>query len=345
MTLSRGSAPIYDGTINRAGVAMPKDHLNDEISVTGELTETGFKAGAKSRFLSAVDRLAGNGVDWINNRIEGPNVLARTKFESEAKILEAAAQSVADRMGVDPEFALRALQTQFRSAIREQENKDAVLQIAYESITTTSESADKADVHLSGEFLDRIESYAGRASTEDLRERWGRVLSAEVQAPGTFRGRVLRIVDEISAQTARDFETFCRDSIENLVPRALSGTIKYDVRMRLEEAELIVDPGAQGQVVNVQTISAGPVELLLWKLGRFSLAYPSGVKRPSIGGEDPILSRAHGIKVYVLTEAGAALKSIINVDELSNVRRLSGALKSYDWGQEPAIYDRNTLIS
>lgn len=39
------------------------DHLSNELSVEASLTESGVKASAKSRFLSAIDRMLGGIMD------------------------------------------------------------------------------------------------------------------------------------------------------------------------------------------------------------------------------------------------------------------------------------------
>jgi hypothetical protein len=54
--------------------------------------------------------------------------------------------------------------------------------------------------------MNRFERFAEDASTDELRQRWGRVLSAEIRKPGTFSPKVLRIVDEIDQSTAAIFE-------------------------------------------------------------------------------------------------------------------------------------------
>lgn len=41
-----------------------EDHLSNEISVEASLTESGVKATAKSRLLSAIDRMFGGMIDF-----------------------------------------------------------------------------------------------------------------------------------------------------------------------------------------------------------------------------------------------------------------------------------------
>jgi hypothetical protein len=168
------------------------DHLDRETSVSAELTPSGLKAGAKSRLIAAIDRLGGNAVEWINVRMEADLSARRARIEGERQLIEAVVKYGIERIGKDEDFARRALENTFRKAIQNQANKDAVLHEAIEDLRESpphpaeNEAGGSA---LDDQFMDRFEYYAEGATSEQLRQKWGRVLAAEIRKPGPFLRR------------------------------------------------------------------------------------------------------------------------------------------------------------
>jgi len=68
---------------------MSEDHLSNEVSISAELTPTGVKAGAKSRLVSAIDRIAGGLFDLVNVPLERAAQKGRAKTTTDTKFIEA----------------------------------------------------------------------------------------------------------------------------------------------------------------------------------------------------------------------------------------------------------------
>ncbi len=186
---------------------MPEDHLSNEVHLSAELTETGVKAAAKSRALSSFDRLVGSFADVGSAYFEGVSGRLRARAEGERQLIEAVAKYGVERIGADHEFAHRALENHFKKIAQQQINKDAVVSVALDDLRDqppSDEAANTGPNELDEEFLSRFEMYAEGASTEQLRERWGRILAGEIRKPGTFGPRVLRITDELDSVTASE---------------------------------------------------------------------------------------------------------------------------------------------
>lgn len=149
---------------------MPEDHLDKEISVPAELTDHGVKAGAKSRFLAAIDRLGGAVVDIANAYLEAPAEKKRATTEGEVKLIETAVQYGVERLGSDPKQAKRAFEHHLRKVLKEQENADEVMQAALDDLRNNppDEASSEDETPLSEEFLDRLEGYSATASAEGL---------------------------------------------------------------------------------------------------------------------------------------------------------------------------------
>jgi len=152
---------------------MKEDHLDKETSVSAEITDKGIKAGAKSRFVAAIDRLGGAVVDMANAHVEGHAERRRAKTEGEVDLIKAATRYGVEQLGADPALAERAFQKHFRKIVREQDNTDAVLREALEDLSANppDEASSSNQAELSEEFLDRLEDYSATASTNELRKR------------------------------------------------------------------------------------------------------------------------------------------------------------------------------
>ena len=219
---------------------MAEDHLSNETSISAELTETGVKASAKSRTVSSMDRLLGGAVDIGSAWLEGVAQRRRAKNRGEQQLVEAAVKYGLDRMNVDDEFAKRAFEGHFKKIARQQINKDAVVAEALEDLRTNPPSEQEASSGpptLDEEFIDAFERYSEAASSEELRQRWGRVLSAEIRKPGTFGAKVLRATDELDAVTAAIFERLSASRVNrSAIAISLAGVLNLNEKIALISA-------------------------------------------------------------------------------------------------------------
>lgn len=289
----------------------------DDVSFTGELTETGMKVAARSRFVSAIDRLGGNVVDLLGSPIDGWNERRKAKLAGEKLLIEAAAKFGVNELTKDGEFATRVFANHFGKLAREQTNRDAVLEVAAEDLTSSArETGGEGPAQLDEVFLDRFDAYAAQATTDALREKWGRILASEVRKPGTFSNKVMRVVDELAPETALLFEEVCKHRLSNVLPKCLTGELGYSQLTRLATAELIVDHTA-GQISNFQEVTSSTGEgLWLIPFENRAVAFPRGTTVPPIGGSDTVSvfkgEKAPATPMYLLTDVGYAISTILD---------------------------------
>ena len=296
------------------------DHLDTETSVSVDLTETGITANAKSRFVAAVDRLGGNLLELANAPLERRIAKQRAISAGEVKLIEAVTAYGIEKLQHDPEFARRAVGQYFDRVFQKQVNKDQVLLEALENLRhdPPSEAASTGGkTELGEEFLNRFEQYAEGASTEQLRQKWGRVLSAEVRAPGTFSVKVLRTVDEIDAETAKSFEDVCELSFANLIPKCLSGKLEFGRQTQLAMAGLLIDPGIAGHIAQYgDGKDSQGNELWLFRAADRAVSFPKGTPVPpnDPNAMGPVIDADDrpSIPVYLLTDVGAAIAQIFS---------------------------------
>ncbi|MGX1745017.1 MULTISPECIES: DUF2806 domain-containing protein [unclassified Brevundimonas] len=310
---------------------MSDDHLSNEVSISAELTERGVKAGAKSRTLAAVDRLLGGVVDLANVPIERIAQKGRAKTDTQVAAIKALGEKQLEAIHSDPDFAARAMQQHLKVIGTRQENKTEAVRAALEDLRETpptEEQNNSGGEQLDDAFLNRWERYAEDATSDQLREKWGRILAGEIRAPGTFSSKVMRIVDELEPNTALLFERFCAARVGMTVLGCLAPAADYVDLKRLVAAGLMVDPGEGGQIRRSSDVTDGSGHKMnLFSFGGKAVAFDDDqqIEKRNIYGSKALnepLTLAEGkpaIPVYLLTDVGHAISSIIGHDEISVV--------------------------
>lgn len=304
-----------------------EDHLDKETSVSFDLTETGGGLKAKSRFISAIDRLGGSLVEIISFPAERRVQRSRLELDTEIKVAEEAAKKLVQAVRADCALANRVLEASFKKEARKQLNKDGVIGYALEDLRNASpeisENAESPE-ELSEEFLERFERYAEDASSEQLRERWGRVLAGEVRKPGTFSRKVLRAIDELEPETAKLFERVAEFALGGSLPICLTGVLSFDEQAILISSGLVLDPGlGHWRVYNKVPTSTG--EHWFCNLGEYAVSFPISTEVINPSDNEVSALRKHGEKfafqIYALTDIGNALETIIQKQTLSAVEK------------------------
>jgi hypothetical protein len=310
---------------------MNNDPLDKAISVGAELTKSGLNVNAKSRAVAAIDRLLGNWVDYVNLPVERRIVQERTRIEGERLLVDAVRDQALERMKSDPDFADRAIENYLRSIAVRQENKDRVAQVAIEDLQRDSRAAE-AGPELDPAFLNRLERHAEDASSEALREKWGRVLAAEIRTPGTISLRVMRVVDEIDASTAALFERLCTWRLERGIPFCLCKRLEFMEARQLVGAGLLVDPGQHGQIqyYSEATMSNGRA---MWFVSfeSYGVGFLKDAEIPVRSEIGPIRleNGRPGIQSYLLTTEGYAISRILPDQQDAAFEKYAAVLQSH----------------
>ena len=63
------------------------------------------------------------------------------------------------------------------------------------------------------DWLSTFESEACHKSSEEMQERFARILAGEIKKPGTFSIRAIKLLGQIDSETASTFRTFCSGCI------------------------------------------------------------------------------------------------------------------------------------
>ncbi|MHC3940211.1 DUF2806 domain-containing protein [Paenochrobactrum sp. BZR 201-1] len=309
-----------------------EDHLSNEISVSAEVVDNSIKASAKSRALSGIDRLVGSSVDFFSAKIEALTEKRREKTQGEVAIIRKAAEFGIQEMHIDHEFSKRAFETHFKGILREQENKDAVVANALQDLSSNpmaEEAMNAGPKELSEDFLGRFEDYAKGASTDELRERWGRVLAGEIRKPGTFNKKVLRAIDELDSDVAKLFEELSAYGFGNILFRSLVRNTSYTERVKLFGAGIFTSTADdQLRAFSKMTQSNGE-EVWCFIISEYGVGFRTNLEinyKNEIG-----LKNNNGepcFATYLLSDVGEALLKLINNDEREVAKFVFEKLKS-----------------
>ena len=298
---------------------MEDDHLDKPISVALAVTESGLEARAKSRALSALDRLIGNLADRWNASLESGTTDIRAKTAARKKFIEGLGDSGSAILNRDPEFAADAIEMHLGITVNRQINKNEVVAAALEDLRSnppSSDEATKGDEKLSNTFLDRLGRYAEDATEDQVRDKWGKVLAAEIRRPGTFSPKVMRVIDELDQSTALLFEKICQNRLGRGIIKCLAGPLSFSDRAMLVTAGLLVDPGFSGQQITSRSVTDDDGKRLFFinfELASLGIAQSVELVKENKGELLPLIKTDNGVAVpvFVLTDEGLAISSIL----------------------------------
>lgn len=157
------------------------------------------------------DRLAGETGDYIAVRLD----VQKAKLEKEAQgirdstssnsqISAAITEKFIEQISSDSEIVRRAAQAFSREWIRKQENKDAVLAEFLDFLASDPPKPDAEGP--SDDWMNVFEAYAEKASSQDLRQLWARILAGEIRKKGSFSLRTLQFLSVMDAEIAKQVE-------------------------------------------------------------------------------------------------------------------------------------------
>lgn len=287
----------------------PEDKSGALATFLNELNLPRIVAG---RAGEALARLIGLPLEWAVAHAEKPIQSVRDRVEARTLIRRRMAQVLADKLGEDSGAVERFAASLGAEFARKQENREAVAAIAVEQLNDRSKEYREApagdeEASIDEDWHNRFYRYAEDASSEELREVWGRILAGEIRQPGSFSPSTLRCVSEVTREDAERFNKLGRLAVMGEFVPKLDGKIskKGDLEftlfdlVSLEEAGLIY--AANGSLTHSIRISDdGKVKHVV-----DNIAYVfEGVPSSKITYD-----------IVKLTSAGQQLLNIIDVDD------------------------------
>ena len=180
----------------------------------------------------AFGQLCTAAIDWPVAYFEGKASEIRAQTEARIKIVKENVDQITQQMEVDPEFARIAVNKYGQKVLREQVNLDKISAIAADELNnsessnpTNPETSDQnkekstdstnqgpnsgEERTIDDDWLNNFETQARQVSTEEMQRRFGRVLAGEIEKPGSYSIKAVKLLGEIDQSTAALFKKLC----------------------------------------------------------------------------------------------------------------------------------------
>ncbi|MBZ9678904.1 DUF2806 domain-containing protein [Mesorhizobium sp. ES1-1] len=235
-----------------------------------EVGPSSFRAKLNSRWWSTIDKFRGYKVE-IKGRADALLVqrhrndlereqfvhdaglsVERAKLNQQLKVLDSVGDAAAEALKSDPAQLEDFVRRYLPEIAQRRENVNAALDSAADQLRALPLPTD-LDVRgspdqLDDDWLNFWSSYAEKASTENMRRLWGRILAGEIQREGSFSRTTLRIAAELDTETARMFQEHARYEIFESFLGPVNGSDDEDISPLTElEASGLVS-GSSGSI-------------------------------------------------------------------------------------------------
>jgi len=166
----------------------------------------------KKNFVKAFNRLTTNAVDLPAAWLEGKAAEMRAASAARISLINASASSIAGNIPVSDKYAKAALEKFAQQIVGDRIIVDEIA-LRSQEILSESHRENRPQAENIGEisdhFLKNFEENAKLSSTDEMKERFSRILAGEIQQPGSFSTRTLRVMSAIDQDLAQIFVRLC----------------------------------------------------------------------------------------------------------------------------------------
>jgi len=286
--------------------------------------------------VATVIRLLGSAKNWAKSRIvDGEK--GQAQIQADIEFMNRINQQAMSAAKADPRYGILvqvATDDFITKTMRQFENKKGVVKETIKELSSDTEKI--KDVKQPGEsFMSEFEPYAEKASTEELRQKWGKVLAAEISKPGTISHKAMRIINEIDPEAARLFEEVCKCRIGGAVPVCLVRELTFSERKILEGSDLIISSDLRTMRLFEEAKLEDGKNIWISSFEEYLFGVPETVTidYPRTGNTAPINWRGsgkpEGVPIYRLTDAGKSLASIFGEKNKENFSDYLAKLSEY----------------
>ena len=210
------------------------------------------------------------------------------------------AKAAAEQLKQDPAAMAAAIELFVPNAIRKLQNTAAVIAEAIDELKINEvENATDPDI----DWLNGFHRHAEDASSDRMRNIFGKVLAGEIRTPGTFSLTSIRLLAELSPSLAQEFADVHSACVEDwFLKRMNSRGHEWQMLSRLEDAGL----------VSLRECVIHQPQSLDWSFGGSDTTYLIAKMKHQSGMKIPI---------YNLTNAGLELGKLLPRPDVEQVLR------------------------
>lgn len=128
----------------------------------------------------------------------------RDAADGRSVVAKALAQAVAEKAVASPDLLERAERTLLGRVLRQQQSIEAVVakSINYLEASAPGDATHPPEDEVSDDFLNRFQTHASDAASEELRDLFARILAGEIRKPGSFSLATLHVVSIMDQRLA-----------------------------------------------------------------------------------------------------------------------------------------------
>lgn len=221
--------------------AFGKSHSMTGIISTWIGTQLPKAADAALRMVGV--RLLGKIIEYPEAWMDGHVQKLRDKTRANSIVSDAIAAGAASKLSDTDPPASVLIEDMLAGHARKLSNKALVFQRAVEHITEDPETAAEARNIPQDDWLNAFDTISQDITSDEMRERFARLLGGEMKRPGSFSIATLRAISGMNQLLAAEFAEACRELIGDFIFQAR----KYDfgdpwVRMCMLREEGLFSP-------------------------------------------------------------------------------------------------------
>lgn len=243
------------------------------------------------------------------------------KIKSEANALslvtKTASVAAAKEFGEDQYLIDRTVNHFGSKLLREQINRETIVEKAAEELGSDPPKEDSKDV-IDDDWLEMFSRIAETKSNEDMQLFLARILAGEIRKPGTFGAKTVQTLSFLDQTTAKVFQSFCNVSFE--IPQLGDG---YTCVV----SEPFGNAGNNGmsslglsypELARLQDAGLLQYELSAWRPfhpAMFHLGVKLGATNLAFGVPiDKMATEPQQVKVLNFTAVGLELRKVLHVE-------------------------------
>ncbi len=140
-------------------------------------------------------------------------------IDQRVKIIESSGDKIAEQVDVPIEYAQAAIKRYGQKIVRERVNIDKICEgAARELKEKTNEEKESEKSEIDSDWLNAFEDVAAPVSSEEMQRRLSKILAQEIQQPGAFSIRTIKLVGNLDKDVLKLFQKLCSLCISLVVP-------------------------------------------------------------------------------------------------------------------------------
>ncbi|MEO6692552.1 MAG: DUF2806 domain-containing protein, partial [Saprospiraceae bacterium] len=207
---------------------MEKDEsgLNNLTNAVGTAI-SGIPEPLKKNFFKALEQLSTAALNIPTTWLEGKSAEIKASYKARVQIIKKQGDNISESIEAPKEYIERASEKYASKVIKEQLNLDQITLNAANNLAIETKVHEQTTEELSDDWLNEFENYARLKSSENMKFIFGKLLSGEIEKPGTFSIRTIRLISQLDNKAAKLFQRLCSLSIS----MHLNGETMYDARV------------------------------------------------------------------------------------------------------------------